>query len=290
MVVDQKLTKIGNIQQITTNQLSYYRTENTFNSYADFQSPGEFIEYFNWAKENDFQIYILGNGSNTLFGRKNIKTVVLRNQIPKSIEVLSDNQIKVSSSVQVREVLKYCYENSLDSFYYLASVPATVGGALAMNAGRGKKFNVSIYDHVKSVDFFDSKDGCVKTLKPEDIVLGYRNTIFTGIQSSFVISAVFEFDKCSLNGNPIQERCRWSKKNQDYSAPSCGSVFKKFDYQILSKLKGYRVGKAKFSEKTNNWISNKSDSPINIKILILIAKLLHAIKRKKPVLEIIVVE
>ncbi|MEO1295401.1 MAG: FAD-binding protein [Cyanobacteria bacterium J06636_16] len=291
MTTAQITTQMSKIQKkVKSNNLSYYRTENTFDFYADFYSSEEFIEYLKWAKEKSLQVYILGNGSNTLFGRKNIKTFVLKNQIPKSIEVIADNKIKVSSSTLVRDVLKHCYENSLDSFYYLASVPATIGGALAMNAGRGRNFNLSIYDHVKSVEFFDSKEGCIKALEPKDIILGYRKTIFTGMKSSFIISAIFEFDKSNLEGNPIQERCRWSKENQDYSAPNCGSVFKKFDYKILSSLKGYGVGEAKFSNKTTNWISNKSENPIYIRILILIAKFLHVIKRKKSILEVIIVK
>jgi len=78
----------------------------------------------------------------------------------------------VSSSVPLTDVLKYCYENSLDSFYYLSSVTATIGGALAMNAGRGSRHGISIYDFVERVTFFE--DGLIKTLENNDIKKGYR--------------------------------------------------------------------------------------------------------------------
>ncbi|VEP12235.1 UDP-N-acetylenolpyruvoylglucosamine reductase [Hyella patelloides LEGE 07179] len=278
------------IQSITSNKLSYYRTTHNFKNYAEFETLEQFKEYCIWAKANNRKIYILGNGSNTLFARKNIKSLILKNQLHKKIDVLSKNKIRASSSTLIRDVLKYCFDNSLDSFYYLASVPATIGGALAMNAGRGKSFQRTIYDFVETVDFFDFEDNRVKTLTNEEIVKSYRQTIFTGIQSKLILSAVFKFQKIQLEGNPITQRCIWSKENQDYSAPNCGSVFKEADPYILNKLRGWHINKASFSSKTNNWILNKSESYIPLMLLITAAKIIHFLKRKIAKIEIIFVD
>lgn len=277
-------------KSITSNKLSFYRTTHNFKSYAEFETVEQFKEYCIWAKANNRKIYILGNGSNTLFTRKNVRSLILKNQLHKKIDVLSKNKIRVSSSTLIRDVLKHCFDNSLDSFYYLASVPATIGGALAMNAGRGKKFQRTIYDFVETVDFFDFENNYVKTLTKEEIIRGYRETIFTGIQSKLILSAVFRFTEMELEGNPIAERCIWSKQNQDYSAPNCGSVFKEADSNILKKLRGWNISNASFSSKTNNWILNKSDSYIPLLLLITIAKIIHFIKRKVAKVEVICVD
>lgn len=279
-----------NIKSITENALSFYRTTHHFEKYAEFYTLEQFREYCDWAKANNTKVYILGNGSNTLFSRKNVKTLILKNKLEKQIDMLPDGKVKVSSSTMIIDILKYCFENSLDSFYYLASVPATIGGALAMNAGRGKHHQLTIYDFVETVDFFDFENNSIRTLSGKEIVKGYRETIFTGIQSCLILGAVFKFHRADLKINPIAERCRWSKKNQDHSAPNCGSVFKESDAELLEKLRGFRIGKSSFSKKTNNWILNKSESPLPLILLITIAKFMHSWKRKTAKLEVILVD
>jgi UDP-N-acetylmuramate dehydrogenase len=278
------------IKSITDSNLSFYRTIHHFEKYGEFHTIEQFHEYCKWAKANQVKVYILGNGSNTLFKGKRVKSLVLRNKLSKQIIPLPEHRLEVSSSTLVIDVLKYCYENSFDSFYYLSSVPATIGGALAMNAGRGRQYQLTIYDFVESVTFFDFETDCIKTLGKENIIKGYRETIFTGIQSRLILSAIFKFSHLHFEGNPIAERCKWSKKYQDYSAPNCGSVFKTADHRILNRLQGLSIGKACFSAKTVNWISNTSSDSIPIIILITIAKILHFVRGKKAELEVIVVD
>lgn len=281
---------MNNIKSITDNNLSFYRTLHHFERYGEFHTLDEFREYCNWATDNKIQVYVLGNGSNTLFARNKIKTLILKNKLHKSIKALSENKFEISSSVLVLDVLKYCYDNSLESFYYLSSVPATIGGALAMNAGRGRKYGCSIYDFVESVTFFDFESNSIKTFGKEEIVKDYRETIFTGIYSHLILSAIFKFNQVKIEGNPILERCKWSKEFQDYSAPNCGSVFKESEPRILKLLKGLSIGKASFSGKTNNWILNKSSSSVPIVVLITIARLLHFVMGKKASPEVIIVD
>lgn len=278
------------VKSIINNNLSFYKTSHCFERYGEFSTVTQFQEYCNWATKRKIKIYILGNGSNTFFVRKKVKSLILKNKLCQDIKTLSSGEIEVTSSVLVIDILKYCYKNSLASFYYLASVPATIGGALAMNAGRGKQHQLTIYDYVESVTFYDFETSSVKVLKKEQIIKGYRTTLFTGIHARLILSAKFKFPTISFEENPITSRCKWSKNYQDYSAPNCGSVFKEADSQILKKLRGLKVGQASLSPKTSNWILNKSDSSIFITILIKIVVFLHFLARKRAVLEIVEVD
>ncbi|XHR85079.1 MAG: FAD-binding protein [Gloeotrichia echinulata GP01] len=277
------------IDSLTSNSLSHYRTQHHFERIGEINTVDDLREYCSWAQENKVKIYIIGNGSNTLFVRKNIQSLVLKNKLPKYITPLPDNRLEVSSSVSVMEVLKYCYQNSLDSFYYLASVPATIGGALAMNAGQGKDFGGStIYEFVESITFFE--DGCIKTLENSQIFRNYRETLFTGIHSKLILSAIFKFEPTKFNDNPINSRIMWAKEYQDNTDPNCGSVFKLANFRILRKLRGLSIGKAMFSVKTTNWIRNKSKSSYSIIVLIKIAQTLHFLTKQKIAIEIILVD
>jgi UDP-N-acetylmuramate dehydrogenase len=277
------------VESIKTDSLSKFKTFHDFESYGEIHSIADYIFFAKWAEQNKKDIFILGNGSNTLFEKKRIKSLVLRNKIPNEIKCISENEnlFEVSSNVMMSEILRFCYENSIDSFYFLSSVPATIGGALAMNAGEGKKINKTIYDFVESIKYID-KDNSIKIIKPIDMSIEYRKTMFTGCQDKFIVSGIFKFPKKDLSGiNPIKERILWSKKHQDNIAPNCGSVFKKYDGRILSLLKGFKVGKSQFSRKTSNWINNNSTNTLHILTLIYIAKILHFIIGKKCEVEVI---
>ncbi|MEM1239562.1 MAG: FAD-binding protein [Cyanobacteria bacterium P01_H01_bin.26] len=278
------------IKSLSTDKLSFYRTKHDFERYGEFSTVEEFIQYCQWAKDNRVTVYVLGNGSNTLFGSKKVSSLVLKNKLNTDIEPLEEGRLKVSSSTQVIDVLKYCSSKSLESFYYLSSVPASIGGALAMNAGRGRQQRMTIYDFVETVTFFDFEQNELRTLESCEVVQDYRQTIFTGIQNKLILYATFKFAPTSLPTDPILARKKWSKNIQDYSAPNCGSVFKLADYRILRRLEGLTIGKSSFSIKTTNWILNKSKSSFPIKALILVARALHRFLGKKVELEVIVVK
>ncbi|EKU98317.1 UDP-N-acetylmuramate dehydrogenase [Leptolyngbya sp. PCC 7375] len=278
------------INSLDTDKLSFYRTKHHFEKYGEFHTVDEFIQYCQWAQERGVPLYVLGNGSNVLFKSRKISSLVLKNKLNKDIKVLGEGRFEISSSTQVIDVLRYCYDQSLESFYYLSSVPATIGGALAMNAGRGRQQNMTVYDFVESVTFFDFEQNEIKTLQPNEIVKGYRQTTFTGIQNKLILKAIFKFESINFQSDPILERKKWSKEFQDYSAPNCGSVFKQADYRILRKLEGLSIGQSAFSKKTTNWILNKSKSSLPIRFLISMAQILHAFLGKKIELEVIVIE
>ena len=283
-----KMTSV--ISSLSTDKLSFYRTNHYFEKYGEFHTVDEFIQHCQWAQDNQVPVHVLGNGSNILFKSKKISSLVLKNKLTKEIKALGTGRFEISSSTQVIDVLKYCYGQSLESFYYLSSVPATIGGALAMNAGRGRQQKMTVYDFVETVTFFDFEQNKIRTLSAREVVKGYRETIFTGDQNKLILNAIFKFDPIYFQENPISERKKWSKEFQDYSAPNCGSVFKQADYRILRRLEGLSIGESSFSKKTTNWILNKSKSSWPIRFLISMAKALHMLLGRAIELEVIIIE
>jgi UDP-N-acetylmuramate dehydrogenase len=89
----------------------------------------------------------------------------------------------------IMTMLKYCRERRLDVPYYLASVPATVGGAIAMNAGRGKEWNKSIFDFLHEVTWVE--DGAIRTAKADATCHTHRQTPFVGLHRKLIINGIF---------------------------------------------------------------------------------------------------
>lgn len=274
----------------TSDRYSTFRTSHRFEYVVEFTTLEEFLDAVGQARAMGREYYILGNGSNTLFVGSVIKTVILKNKLNKDMTVLDEHRVEVSSSAPISAVLKHCQQNGLDSFYYLASVPATIGGALAMNAGRGRVHQKTIYDFVESVTYYDGNQ--MVTSQCDEIERDYRWTSFTGVSNQLIVSAVLRFPKLSEteSGNKIRERIDWSKQEQDHSAPNCGSIFKYSHGGIMRRLKGIGVPGARFSRKTVNWILCDSAKSSGILWLIRIARLLHLAVGKMCRLELIKVK
>ncbi len=278
---------IPKIERLTSDRLSHYRTRHDFLHYGEFQSAEEFAACARWAHQQQMPLLILGAGSNILFKKRQVRSLVLRNKLPKAMREIDACTLEASSSVMLAQVLKWCEERELDSFYYLASVPATVGGAVAMNAGRGRAHRQSIYDFIQSVTYLELDQP--HTLCRSEIPVGHRITPFTGLQNKLILSAVFQFPRGSAQGRR-QERISWSKEHQDHSLPNCGSVFRESNPRIMRRLRGVRFFNASYSSKTINWILNAGDRSWPIVWLIRLTQLIHLAALKVARVEVIEVD
>jgi UDP-N-acetylmuramate dehydrogenase len=282
------MSPMPKITTLNSDRLSCFRTAHAFQHYAEFTSVDEFLSLRRWANDQRIPFLILGGGSNILFKRQRVRSLILKNKLPKNLTELDPCTIEASSTTMVASILSWCHERQLDSFYYLASVPATVGGAIAMNAGRGRKHQQTIYDFVQSVTVL--RGDCIQVLARDQIPLDYRKTPFTGIKNDLILSATFRFQAAEITGNPRQERVQWSKENQDYSAPNCGSVFKDYAPHILAAMRGKRFLDASYSTKTINWLLNSGSRSWPLVVLIRITQLLHRLSGRRALLELIEVE
>ena len=143
---------------------------------------------------------------------------------------------------------------------------------------------MTVYDFIESVTYWE--DGRIVTAKSAQIDREYRRTLFSGPCSRLILEAVFRFSPSQVEGNPISERLRWSHTQQDWSSPNCGSVFREYFQPIARLLMGWKFGKARYSEKTENWLLNESPNPLCLRFLIKAAMFLHRICGKRAKLEI----
>lgn len=278
------------VSTLISDRLSTFRTRHQFLHYAAFDSAETFRELCDWAAEHDLPVFILGNGSNTLFTRHKVRALVLKNEIAEKITPLEGDRFEVSSATQVMRVLKYCEKDSRDSFYFLASVPATIGGAIAMNAGAGS--GGTIFDFLEELTYFDGTEEI--TLKREEIGISHRQTMFTGIQTKLVLRAIFRFPKIEMTESPIRKRAHWARDNQDLASPNCGSVFRDCHRPLVARFRffppwGIRIPgfRTQYSRRVNNWIITRSPSPRPTVFLIRLVQFAHRLIGKRAVTEII---
>lgn len=210
------------------------------------------------AKRYKISLLVIGSGSNILVNDRGRKEIVLRLNSPffKSID-FKGNDCQVGAGALLSQLLRVCQQRGLSGLEFLAGIPGTVAGALAMNAGAHGK---SIADALKQVEVID-KNGNIKILKRKELNFGYRTS---GLTRYIIIRALIKLTRNQKKNidRRIKKYLAYRKLTQDYTFPSAGCVFKnpKGNYAgkliDLCGLKGKSIGRASVSRKHGNFILN----------------------------------
>ena len=219
------------------------------------------IETLNLCRQDNIRVLVVGNGSNLLVKDSGVKACIINldRDAFKNIKI-EDNIITVGSGFGISSLLNILSDKGLSGIEFLAGIPATVGGALAMNAG-GDKW---ISNCVEEVTVMDLRGG-INVLTKNNIAFKYRNS---GLEKYIVLSARFKLeksDKDSIRDN-IKKYFYEKLKKQELDKPSAGCVFKNPKGDSAGRLidasgfKGKNVSGAFISTKHANFIINSGNA------------------------------
>lgn len=211
------------------------------------------------CRELSVPYYVLGNGSNTLFGDKGWNGAViclagLRGEVHQE----GDN-LWAPAGMPLNMLCMAALRASLTGLEFAYGIPGTVGGAVYMNAGA---YGGEMKDVLVSVRHLNAQGEIVETPASE-LDLGYRHSIFEDngdcILSAQVRLAPGDAQKISEQMNDLMGRRR---DKQPLDKPSAGSTFKRpagaFAGALIDQcgLRGYRHGGAAISEKHCGFVVN----------------------------------
>lgn len=237
--------------------------------------------------------HLVGGGSNLLVNdQHDFPEIVCLKSFNKEIRQLSQGKFYVGASVRLQTLIKTVNAAGYGGIEYLYSVPGLFGGAVYMNAGRGKQCNKSISDYIISVDVLSEEK--IVTLPKEKCYFSYRSSVFQTMRHSVIVGAVMEFpDTSSQEAEAlIRERMEFCKNTQDLSAPNYGTVFCEADGQIMKLVRkihpGYKGG-CRYSAKTANWMLNEGAGTFRqASGLINLVRFLHKVLGKSCRTEIVI--
>ena len=237
--------------------------------YALVNSKKELENALKFAKESNFPVFIIGEGSNILVSDNGFNGVVIKLNFKEILD--KGNILKVGSGVYLRELVFKARDLNLGGIEWAVGIPGTIGGAIFGNAGVP---NHSMQDLVKEVEVFDN--GIIKIFKKEDCLFSYRESVFKHNTNLVILSATLEFKE---GGNIDELMQEYMAKRKHIKGYSIGSIFKNGEGYFAGKLiddcglKGKRIGDAIISNENANWIINLGNaSSKDVEELILIAK------------------
>jgi UDP-N-acetylenolpyruvoylglucosamine reductase len=207
-------------------------------------------------------VTVLGLGSNVLVRDGGIRGVVVLMHNPGGALAVADGLIYAEAGLASPKLARFAANHGCAGAEFLAGVPGTIGGALAMNAGC---YGGETWQHVAKVELL-KRDGTFVVRTPADFRIGYRSVKRrdgAAIDEIFT-AAWFRFP----GGDGVAARARIREllakriAAQPLSLPNAGSVFRNPPGDHAARLiescglKGYAIGGAHVSEKHANFIVN----------------------------------
>lgn len=213
-------------------------------------------------------LLFVGLGSNLLVRDGGIRgTVIFTHGALKRFfmdDGASAAEIYAEAGVASPKVARYAAVHNLEGAEFLAGIPGTVGGALAMNAGCYGSETWEVVSRVRTID----RAGRLQIRGPQEYAIGYRHVVPLQTQEEFFAAAWFRFrhgdgDKARLKIKDLLSR---RIASQPLGEPNAGSVFRNPPGDHAARLiescglKGRRIGGAEVSTKHANFIVNTGDA------------------------------
>jgi UDP-N-acetylmuramate dehydrogenase len=200
---------------------------------------------------------VLGKGSNVLVADEGFPGLVLRLGRGFRWAARQRDDLTAGGAMPLPALAGIALRHSLAGLEFGVAIPASLGGAVRMNAGA---HGAEMSNVLRTVDLYRLRLGDRETVGAATLRFAYRSTAVP--EDAVVVAATVGLG----DGDPAEIRARmdearaWRRRTQPLAEPNCGSVFKNPEGDHAARLideagmKGASVGRAHVSEKHANFI------------------------------------
>lgn len=207
-------------------------------------------------------LLVLGLGSNTLVRDGGLRGTVVVMHNPGAALAVTDGMLYADAGVASPKLARFAALHDCAEAEFLAGIPGTIGGALAMNAGC---YGGETWRHVARVEVL-GRDGRFAVRTPADYRIGYRSVLRAdgSAPDGIFTAAWFRFPEGEALAARVRIKELLAKRiaTQPLSLPNAGSVFRNPPGDHAARLvescglKGFAIGGAQVSGKHANFIVN----------------------------------
>ena len=252
-----------------------------------FYTPADLDDLANFLATlpDDEALLWLGLGSNLLVRDGGFPgTVIATFGGMNALSMLDAQTLRAEAGVSCAKVARYMTKHGLTGGEFLAGIPGSMGGALAMNAGA---WGGETWQSVVAVETVD-RHGERRLRTPAEYEIGYRHV--RGPADEWFIAAHLRFEAGDSVAAQARIKALLERRaaTQPTNQPSCGSVFRNPPGDHAARLieacglKGTCIGKACVSEKHANFIINTGAARA-ADIEALIAQVRETVEREQAV-------
>ena len=250
--------------------------------FAEAKKCEQMQEMFAFASHVHLPVFILGKGSNCLFDDRGFDGLVILNRIDYLEH--KEGVFRAGSGYSFARLGGVTARLGWSGLEFASGIPATVGGAIYMNAGSNGKETAETLFEVGYV----TETGELLRLKKEELHFGYRTSTFQERKGA-IVEAIFHLKPLVEAKETQKKMLDYRLKTQPYGEKSAGCAFRNPSLCAAGKLiedcglKGESVGGAVISNLHANFIVNQGGATAQ-DILNLMQNIKEKIYQKRGIL------
>ena len=211
----------------------------------------------------DEPVHFVGLGSNLLVRDGGLRGTVMLMHASHAVLRMDGALVYAEARAASPKVARFAATQGYAGAEFLAGIPGTVGGALAMNAGC---YGAETWDRVERVLML-CRSGELRQRQPADFDIAYRHVALKHAKlgaDEWFAAAWFAFERGERAAalGRIKQLLQQRIASQPLALPNAGSVFRNPPGDYAARLieacglKGFAIGGARVSEKHANFIVN----------------------------------
>lgn len=207
--------------------------------------------------ETGVPVAVIGKGSNLLVSDDGFAGIVVRLGRGYRWAGRAGDLLTAGGAMPLPALAGIAMRHRLAGLEFGVAIPASLGGAVKMNAGAHGR---SMSEVLERVEVYSLSQGARLSVPAEDAGFAYRRSSLP--PDGIVVGAAARLeigDEDAIRAG-MEEARDWRRRTQPLAEPNCGSVFKNPEGDHAARLieaagaKGLRLGGARVSEKHANFI------------------------------------
>lgn len=189
--------------------------------FISVKNEAELLGAYNFAKERQLPIFVLGGGSNVVISDSGFDGLVIKNEIVGAeFEELSEKtRVKAGAGINWDELVALSVDKGLWGIENLSFIPGTVGAAPVQNIGA---YGVEIKDTIRFVRALDIETGEFRHFTAEECDFAYRDSVFKKTRNFIITSVELSLSKSgtpNLSYKDLQKAVGEGNLNSDELTP-----------------------------------------------------------------------
>jgi UDP-N-acetylmuramate dehydrogenase len=173
-------------QDVPLAELTTFKIGGKARFFVSAETEEDVIKTVKLAKENDWELFVLGGGSNVLIADAGFDGIVLQINL-KGVK-FDKNSVTASAGEDWDDFVKLCVEKNLQGIECLSGIPGLVGGTPVQNVGA---YGQEVSETIENVRVFDRKTMELYEISNADCKFSYRKSLFNSTeQNRFIVLAV----------------------------------------------------------------------------------------------------
>lgn len=237
--------------------LTSYRIGGPAGVLLDAAGPEDLVALAAARAASGLEVLVIGRGSNMLVSDRGFDGIVVRLGAGFRWADADGETLSAGAAFPLPALASLALDHRLAGVEFAVAIPASLGGAVRMNAGA---HGGEMSDVVLDADVFDIEAGTSSVMAVGDLGLTYRRSSLGALQIVTAARLGLRTGTDEAISAEMDGARKWRKATQPLNLPNGGSVFTNPPGDHAARLieaagcKGMRVGGARVSEVHANFI------------------------------------